>query len=62
MPRNDDIQTGERYARSPMTGCYYRVTKWVDKGDGKLVCHEKEEVEREDVPDRWLEALDGGEN
>lgn len=46
------------YAKSPLTGEYYRVSDYDDLGDGKIVCHEKEVVDRDEVPDRWLEALD----
>lgn len=53
-----EVRTGERYAKSPMTGNYYRVTKWVDKGDGKIQARQKFEVDRKDVPNEWLEALD----
>lgn len=53
-----DIQHGERYAQSPVSGDYYRVTAWEDRGEGKIVSHHKEEVERSDVPEQWLEALD----
>lgn len=41
----DEIETGERLAFSEMTETLYRLTKWVDLGDGKLVSIHKEEVE-----------------
>lgn len=41
---DDEIETGERYMESPLTGDTYRVTKWVPKGDGKIVALEKELV------------------
>lgn len=41
----EDIETGERIMESPITGNRYRVTKWVDKGEGKAVAIEKELVE-----------------
>lgn len=47
-----------RYAKSPMTGNYYRVREWDDLGDGKIKAREKEKVDREDVPGEWLEVLD----
>jgi len=56
-----EVQTGERYAKSPLTGNYYRVTKWIDKGDGKIQSREKEQVDREDVPEKWLEVLEDGD-
>lgn len=43
----EDIETGERIMESPLTGNTYRVTKWVDKGDGKVVALEKELVDDE---------------
>lgn len=42
----DEIQTGERISHSEMTGKTYRVTKWVEKGEGKIVALQKEEVEQ----------------
>lgn len=58
MSNSANVETGERYAKSPMTGNYYRVTKWLDKGDGKIQARQKEPVDREDVPEEWLEVLD----
>lgn len=54
----EQVETGERYAQSPITGDYYRVTQWVDHGDGKIQARQKEEVDRSDVPKQWLEALE----
>jgi hypothetical protein len=42
---NDQIETGEIHKQSPITGDLYRVTKWVDKGDGRIVALEKELVD-----------------
>ena len=53
-----EVAHGERYAKSPLTGKYYRVTSWVDLGDGKIQSREKEEVDRSEVPEEWLEAID----
>jgi len=39
------IETGERIVRSEVTDTVYRVTKWVDKGDGRLLSLHKEEIE-----------------
>ena len=61
VPSGDEVKSGERYAKSPTTGQYYRVWKWVDKGDGNIVSRAKEEVDREDVPEMWLNRLDGEE-
>ena len=43
----DEIEEDEKILESPMTGNVYRVTKWVDKGDGKFVAIEKELVDDE---------------
>jgi len=41
----EEIQTGERYAQSPLTGTLYRVTEWVEVGpDDKIVAISKEAV------------------
>jgi DNA-directed RNA polymerase subunit RPC12/RpoP len=55
--QDDDVETGIRYAKSLQTGTYYRVTKWVDHGDGNIRPREKHEVDREDVPQKWLEKF-----
>jgi hypothetical protein len=52
------IQQGERYAKSPMTGNYYRVTKWERITDERIKSLEKEIVDRDEVPQEWLEVLD----
>lgn len=38
----DNIETGEKILQSPLTGKEYRVTKWVDQGDGQFIAIEKE--------------------
>lgn len=38
-------ETGERIMESELTDRRYRVTRWIDKGDGKFVALEKEEIE-----------------
>lgn len=43
----DDIKTGVKFLRSPITDTLYRVTKWVDKGEGRFVAIEKEEVDEQ---------------
>jgi len=40
-----EIETGERYARSGLTDTLYKVTKWVELADDKMVALHKEEVE-----------------
>jgi ribosomal protein L37E len=47
-----------RYARSPLTGKWYRVSDWDELEDGKIVAKSKEEVDREDVPEHWAEAIE----
>ncbi len=47
-----------RYGYSRMTDTWYRVTEWDDLGDGKIRAKSKEPVDREDVPQEWLEATD----
>jgi hypothetical protein len=54
----EQTETGIRYAKSPLTGTYYRVTEWEDRGDGKIVAEQKHEVDRDEVPEVWLAALD----
>jgi len=54
----EDIETGERISRSPMTGTWYKVTKWVDLGDGKLKALEKEELPDDFVPEEVLSDSD----
>ncbi|TKX57576.1 hypothetical protein EXE48_17925 [Halorubrum sp. ASP1] len=53
-----EVEHGIRYAKSPTTGTYYRVTAWVDHGDGKIQAREKHEVDKSEVPEVWLEAIE----
>lgn len=39
------IRTGEQLMQSPMTETTYRVTRWIDAGDGNVIALSKEEVE-----------------
>ena len=41
-----EIETGEMGMYSRLTDTYYRVTKWVDKGDGLFLALEKEPKDR----------------
>lgn len=41
----EDVETGEIIATSQTTGNRYRVTKWVDHGDGKITALHKELIE-----------------
>lgn len=47
VPKNE-IETGERYCRSPMTGHWYRVTRWVDLGEGRIKA-----INKELMPEDW---------
>jgi hypothetical protein len=48
----------EVYARSPMTDTWYRVTEYEERGEnGQIVAKQKEEVDREDVPEEWQKAI-----
>ena len=55
--QSGEVEHGIRYAKSPMTGNYYRVTAWVDHGDGKIQAREKYEVDKSEVPQVWLEEI-----
>lgn len=48
-----------RYAYSELTNTWYRVTEYDDLGDGKIYAKSKERVGREDVPQPWLDAIEG---
>jgi len=49
----------EVYSKSPLTGKWYRVTDWDEAGEnGKIVAKSKEEVDREEVPDHWIKAIE----
>lgn len=39
---NRKIKTGKIIMQSPLTGIVYRVTKWRELGDSKVVALEKE--------------------
>lgn len=47
-----------RYAYSALTDTWYRVTEYEELGDGQIRAKSKEEVPREDVPQRWLDATE----
>ncbi len=54
------------YAYSRATDIWYRVTKYDHVEGDKITAKEKVEVDREDVPQRWLDVTDerplGGED
>ena len=47
------VETGEIIRESPITGEQFRVTRWVDKGDGRIVALEKEPLYRAREPSNW---------
>lgn len=42
------VVEGERLMESPITGDVYRVTRWIEAGDGRAIALEKEPVEEAD--------------
>lgn len=40
---DEEIQEGEIVKQSPITGKEYLVTRWVEKGDDRIIALEKEE-------------------
>jgi len=46
------------YAKSPVTGNWYRVTEWDSRGDGKIVSESKEKVDKSEVPGEWVTATE----
>jgi hypothetical protein len=42
---DDTVESGERYAHSPVTDQWYRVTRWIDRGDGEILALDKEAVD-----------------
>lgn len=46
-----EIESGEVGMYSRLTDTYYRVTKWVEQGDGKFIALEKESKDRTQQPD-----------
>jgi len=45
------VKEGKQYAKSPVTGNYYVVTKWEDRGDGKMRAINKREIDEEELPE-----------
>lgn len=54
VARKYPVEEGERFAQSPITGNLYRVTKWENRGEGRITAIHKEEVSIEDVPEEIL--------
>jgi len=48
----------DRYGYSKATGTWYRLHDWEEVGDGKVIAKGKTEVDRKDVPQKWLDATD----
>lgn len=46
-----------RYGYSIMTDTWYRVSEWERIDDESIRAKSKEPVEREDVPEKWLDAV-----
>jgi hypothetical protein len=44
-----EIETGEKICRSELTSTVYRVTRWVELGDGKIVALHKEPAKQSEV-------------
>ena len=53
-----DTEQDVRFGYSKTTGNWYRVTEWEDLDAGKMIAKEKEEVDEEEVPERWRGALE----
>lgn len=51
-----------RYGYSSLTDTWYRVTEYDDLGDGKIIAKSKEPVDREEVPQAWLDATEERDN
>lgn len=53
-------ESGEKYMRSPLTGQWYKVTKWenVEGKPGRHIAKEKKLVDPEEVPDKIREELE----
>jgi hypothetical protein len=56
-----EIGQDKRYAYSRMTDTWYIVHEWEDVGDGKIRAKSKEPVDRENVPQEWIEATNEGD-
>lgn len=48
------------YAFSRTTETWYLVDDYESAGDGRIVAKSKQAVDREDVPQEWLDAVDEG--
>lgn len=48
MSKARNIKTGEIVKTCPVTGDEYRVTRWEERTDGRVVALEKERLESEE--------------
>jgi len=53
MNESDSAERDFVYAKSPLTGTWYRVYEYERQDGGKLVAKQKEQV-----PDEWIEATE----
>jgi len=51
---------GERYAYSRLTDTWYRVDEWEwrNKPKGQMIAKLKTEVNRDDVPQKWISGVE----
>ena len=54
------MSESQRYGYSKMTDTWYRVDEWDwhDKEKGQIRAREKTEVDREEVPQHWIDATE----
>jgi len=52
--------TDTRYAYSRLTDTWYEVDEWEwhDKENDQLIAKSKTEVDRENVPQKWIDAVE----
>jgi len=43
----EEVQQGEIIRESPITGQLYRVTRWVEKGEERIIAFQKEVIRDE---------------
>jgi len=46
------------YAYSKVTDSWYRVSEYEQKDGDKIIAKEKREVDKDDVPQEWINAID----
>lgn len=47
----------ERYAYSQLTDQWYIVHEYEDLGDGRIVAKSKDPVDRDEVPQHWIDGV-----